>query len=111
MATGYGPGCFEYSSTGNVSCSGPLCAGIGLSANNPVNDHWDQPGATAVFSNGFKNVQCHGLGTPAPGATRPTDKVEIPDNAAGRSWVNFDGIETSRTCAFKPANCPVPGAQ
>jgi cysteine-rich repeat protein len=112
VASPNGPGCLVYASSGTITCSGGLCATAGLmSGTNQVNDQWDQPGATFVFSNAFAHVQARALGTPAAGSGQPTDKLEIPNTASGRSWVNFDGTETSRICAKKPTTCPAPGAQ
>jgi hypothetical protein len=89
-----------------------VCSNAGFqSGTNPIHDQWDQPGATLVFSNAFSKVQARALGTPTPNAGSPTDKVEIPNTFDGRTWINFDGVETSRVCAMKPTNCPSPGSQ
>jgi cysteine-rich repeat protein len=108
-----GPACLEYSSVGAVTCSGSLCGAAGLppSGTTQINDQWDQPGATLVFMNSFSKVQARALGTPTPNSGSPTDKTEIPNTVGGRTWINFDGVETSRVCAMKPTNCPSPGAQ
>jgi hypothetical protein len=112
VASAHGPGCLEYASSGSITCNGPLCDAAGLlQGPNTVREQWDQPSPTAVFSDGFAKVEMRGLGTPAPGTGRPIDKVEMPDRTSGRSWIAFDGVETSRVCAWKPAHCPAPGAQ
>jgi cysteine-rich repeat protein len=109
VAAGAGAGCLAYTSQGTIQCSGPLCGAVGLqSGSNPVNDSWDQPMATFEFQNAYANVRSRALGGPAGG---PGDKVEIPNNAGGRTWSNFDGVETARSCGLKPASCPPPGAQ
>jgi cysteine-rich repeat protein len=112
VASPNGPGCLIYTSTGNISCSGAFCITAGLkSGDNAQDDTWDQPAATLVFSSGFANVQQRALGTPAAGSGQPSDKLEIPNNVTGRTWINFDGTETGRTCVKKPSDCSAPGAR
>jgi hypothetical protein len=109
VASGQGPGCLVYTSKGNVNCSGGLCSATGLkSGDNAQDDTWDQPSASFTFSNAFSKVSARAIGAPGDG---PGDKVETPNDVSGRTWTNFDGIESGRTCGFKPANCPTPGAQ
>jgi hypothetical protein len=109
VTAGQGPGCLVYTSKGNVNCSGSLCSTSGLmSGDNPEDDTWDQPSASFTFSNAFSKVSARAIGAPGDG---PGDKVEIPNNVSGRTWTNFEGIESGRTCGFKPTSCPTPGAQ
>lgn len=109
VSAGQGPGCVVYNSQGKINCSGSNCGQTGLmSGDNNVNDTWDQPMATYEFGAGYTTVKGRAKGAPGDG---PGDKIEIPNTTTGRTWVNFDATETSRTCGFKPSNCPTPGAK
>jgi cysteine-rich repeat protein len=111
VAAGAGPGCLQYNSTGTMACSGAQCSAAGVpSGVNQMNQNWDQPAATYEFQNSYANVKMRalGLGTHADG---PGNKVEIPNTTNGRTWVNFDGVESARSCGWKPSGCPAPGAQ
>lgn len=109
VSAGAGPGCAPYNSTGTINCSGSNCATVGLnSGDNAVNDTWDQPMATYEFGVNYTTLKSRAKGAPGDG---PGDKIEIPNTTNGRTWVNFDGTETARSCGFKPNSCPTPGAQ
>ena len=111
VPAGQGPGCLPYNSSGTVTCTGSFCTSIGLKAGTTtINDTWDQPGAPGTFGNAFSKVSMRAGYTTAQSG-EPTDKLEIPNTVPGRTWINFDGTESSRTCAKKPTNCPAPGAQ
>ncbi len=111
VSMGMGPGCLEYSSQGTIDCNGSLCANAGLTSGvtTTVDDQWDQPGATLEFSADFKSVRSRALGL-NNGNGVPNDKFEVPERIVARTWINFDGTETGRSCESKPTNCPPPGA-
>jgi cysteine-rich repeat protein len=111
VSAAQGPGCLEYSSQGTIMCNGVLCAAAGLTSGSTmnVNDQWDQTGAALEFSADFKTMRSRAVGL-NNGTGNPDDKFEVPERVVARTWLNFDGTETSRSCEMKPSNCHAPGA-